>query len=92
MAGYLPSGFTKTPWGFTLDSKGLVATTSVKARNERAELGEFAIELLVSLGITEEKLLELRENPDETEDFVSSCRSYLDSLPTTKVEGSVSTV
>jgi len=88
MAGYLPSGFTKTPWGFTQDSKGLVATSSVKQRNERIELSEFAIELLVSLGITEEKLLELRENPDKTEDFVGNGRSYLDSLPTTKVEGS----
>jgi hypothetical protein len=65
MAGYLPSGFSKTPWGFTLDSKGLVATTSVKERNERAELGEFAIELFASLGITEEKLLDLRANPGQ---------------------------
>jgi hypothetical protein len=66
MAGYLPSGFTKTPWGFILDSKGLVATTSIKQRNQRAELGEFAIELFYSLGITEEKLLDLRANPGQT--------------------------
>ena len=66
MAGYLPSGFTKTPWGFILDSKGLVATTSVKQRNQRAELGEFAIELFYSLGITEEKLIDLMSHPEQT--------------------------
>ena len=65
MAGYLPSGFTKTPWGFTLDSKGLVATTSVKERNERAELSEFAVELLDQLGVNEEKLLDLKANPGQ---------------------------
>ena len=63
---WLPIGYSKTPWGFTLDSKGLVAIASVKARNERAELGEFAIELFASLGITEEKLLDLRANPEQT--------------------------
>ena len=63
---WLPAGFTKVPWGFSQDGKGLVATTSVKQRNERIELSEFAIELLVSLGITVEKLLELMSHPEQT--------------------------
>jgi len=63
---WLPAGFTKVPWGFSQDGKGMVAIASVKARNERAELGEFAIKLFASLGITEEKLLDLRANPEQT--------------------------
>ena len=60
----LPAGLTKVPFGFTQDDKGLVATTSVKTRNERSELGEFAIELFASLGISEDKLLELSTDPN----------------------------
>ena len=60
---FLPAGFTKVPWGFSKDDKGLVATTSVKARNERIELGEFAIGLFAELGVPEKKLNELKRDP-----------------------------
>jgi hypothetical protein len=62
----LPAGFTKVPFGFSQDDKGLVAMTSVKTRNERSELGEFAIELFASLGVSDFKLLELKSKPNPT--------------------------
>jgi hypothetical protein len=51
----LPPGCTKVPWGF-IEKNGLVANSTVAQRNSRAELGEFAIELLGKLGVTEEML------------------------------------
>lgn len=60
----LPIGFTKIPWGFIQNEGGaLTAITSVKERNERAELGEFAIGLFASLGVSDLKLIELQKDP-----------------------------
>jgi len=66
----LPIGFNKVPWGFIQNNNGsLTATTSVKERNQRAELGEFAIGLLASLGISEERLLKLIGKPNPLENL-----------------------
>lgn len=64
---HLPPGCTKIPWGFVETKGALVATTSVKERNERAELGEFAIRLLGLLGVGEEKLKGLVGEADPIE-------------------------
>lgn len=50
-----------TPWGFLETSRGLVANTSVRERQERAELGETAILLCTQLGISAAQLVSLRE-------------------------------
>ena len=56
MRDWLPQGFTKTPWGCRMTPNGLVADSSVKERNERIELGEFAIGLFEQMGINAERL------------------------------------
>lgn len=63
----LPPGCTKIPWGFIETKGALVATSSVKERNERAELGEFAISLLGRLGVSEKKLKTLISEADPIE-------------------------
>lgn len=63
----LPPGCTKIPWGFVETKGALVATSSVKERNERAELGEFAIALLGKLGVSEERLKGLVPEADPIE-------------------------
>jgi hypothetical protein len=52
----LPVGYTRVPWGFLETANGLVANSTVRERNQRTELGEFAILLLGKLGISEEVL------------------------------------
>jgi hypothetical protein len=58
MRNWLPQGFTKTPWGCKMTSNGLVGVVSVKDRNQRIELGEFAIQLFDKMGINAERLQE----------------------------------
>jgi hypothetical protein len=57
----LHSGMRRVPWGFTMTTNGLVATTSQAARYRRAEVGEFAIRLLEALGVSLEQLEALEE-------------------------------
>ena len=59
----LPAGCTKIPWGF-IEKNGLVANSTVAQRNSRYELGEFAIELLGKLGVSEEMLDRLSKEAD----------------------------
>lgn len=72
----LPAGFTKTPWGFTKNDKGLVAVTSVKTRNERIELGEFAIELFALIGVSEQRLEQLKSSPDPVNGLKIQAKGY----------------
>jgi hypothetical protein len=60
----LPQGFTKVPWGFTQTNGGLVANSSTKDRNERMELGEFAILLFDKMGVDADRLKIAMTSPD----------------------------
>jgi hypothetical protein len=80
----LPAGFTKVPFGFTQDDKGLVAIISVKARNERAELAEFAIELFGLLGISEVRLEQLKGKPDPISKLRLEPKGYIPIRPELK--------
>jgi hypothetical protein len=54
----------KIPWGFILAHGGLTATTTASQRSARAALGEFAIELLEKLGVSEAQLAKLVDEAD----------------------------
>lgn len=57
-------GMTKCPWGFIETPNGLVATNTTAARYARAELGEFAVELLGKLGVSVEVLERIKSEQD----------------------------
>jgi hypothetical protein len=66
-AGEIP--ITPRPlWGFMSTDKGLVGVSTFKERQARTSMGEFAINLLGQLGVSEETIAWLHEekNPLET--------------------------
>ena len=85
----LPAGYSKVPWGFIQDDKGLIATTSVKQRNQRAELAEFAVDLLASLGVSDVRLEQLKEEPDPVSKLRLEPKGYMPVRPISEGEKDV---
>lgn len=69
--GSIPLARAMLPWGFILANGHVVATTSVRDRNERAALGESGIALLERLGVSLDQQRVICERADVGEDALS---------------------